>query len=304
MFVINHKKIFLIFTLFYLAVAVTAVIVWGLKLSIDFTGGSVLEIRYEKTVVEKSFVEEKVKAIVPTGFFVVSLGVNGFSIQTPYIDEDQKEMILSSLTVNGEKPIDDKFNAIGPVVGEELARKAIIALILVAVSIILFIAFAFRGVSQPVSSWMYGLIAVITLFHDVLLPIGVFAFLGKFANIEADVLFVSALLAIWSYSVSDTIVVFDRIRENLKIDKEQRGKKAFAEIVGQSLRETYARSINTSLTIFLSLLSLYFLGGEVTKNFALVLIVGIIAGTYSSIFLASPLLVVWNSWQEKRKKNA
>ena len=304
MFVINNKKIFLFFTLFYLSLALTALIIWGLKLGIDFTGGSVLEIRYEKAILEKSFVEEKVKAVVSSGFSVTPLGTNGFSIQTPYIDAVEKDTILNSLTVNGERPIDDKFNAIGPVVGEELARKAVIALILVALSIIFFIAFAFRGVSQPVSSWVYGLIAVVTLLHDVLVPVGVFAFLGKFANIEADVLFVSALLAIWSYSVSDTIVVFDRIRENLKIDKEQRGKKAFAEIVGQSLRETYARSINTSLTIFLSLLSLYFIGGQVTKNFALVLIVGIIAGTYSSIFLASPLLVVWNSWQEKRRKNA
>ena len=303
MFVINNKKIFLFFTLFYLSLALTALIIWGLKLGIDFTGGSVLEIRYEKAILEKSFVEEKVKAVVSSGFSVTPLGTNGFSIQTPYIDAVEKDTILNSLTVNGERPIDDKFNAIGPVVGEELARKAVIALILVALSIIFFIAFAFRGVSQPVSSWVYGLIAVVTLLHDVLVPVGVFAFLGKFANIEADVLFVSALLAIWSYSVSDTIVVFDRIRENLKIDKEQRGKKAFAEIVGQSLRETYARSINTSLTIFLSLLSLYFIGGQVTKNFALVLIVGIIAGTYSSIFLASPLLVVWNSWQEKRRKN-
>ncbi len=303
MFVINNKKIFLFFTLFYLSLALTALIIWGLKLGIDFTGGSVLEIRYEKAILEKSFVEEKVKAVVSSGFSVTPLGANGFSIQTPYIDAVEKDTILNSLTVNGERPIDDKFNAIGPVVGEELARKAVIALILVALSIIFFIAFAFRGVSQPVSSWVYGLIAVVTLLHDVLVPVGVFAFLGKFANIEADVLFVSALLAIWSYSVSDTIVVFDRIRENLKIDKEQRGKKAFAEIVGQSLRETYARSINTSLTIFLSLLSLYFIGGQVTKNFALVLIVGIIAGTYSSIFLASPLLVVWNSWQEKRRKN-
>ncbi|MEK9201339.1 MAG: protein translocase subunit SecF [Patescibacteria group bacterium] len=303
MFVINNKKIFLFFTLLYLSLALTALIIWGLKLSIDFTGGSVLEIRYEKAILEKSFVEEKVKAVVSSGFSVTPLGANGFSIQTPYIDAVEKDTILNSLTVNGERPIDDKFNAIGPVVGEELARKAVLALILVALLIIFFIAFAFRGVSQPVSSWVYGLIAVVTLLHDVLVPVGVFAFLGKFANIEADVLFVSALLAIWSYSVSDTIVVFDRIRENLKIDKEQRGKKAFAEIVGQSLRETYARSINTSLTIFLSLLSLYFIGGQVTKNFALVLIVGIIAGTYSSIFLASPLLVVWNSWQEKRRKN-
>ncbi len=304
MFVINNKKIFLFFTLLYLSLALTALIIWGLKLSIDFTGGSVLEIRYEKAILEKGFVEEKVKAVVSSGFSVTPLGANGFSIQTPYIDAVEKDTILNSLAVNGERPIDDKFNAIGPIVGEELARKAVIALILVALSIIFFIAFAFRGVSQPVSSWVYGLIAVVTLLHDVLVPVGVFAFLGKFANIEADVLFVSALLAIWSYSISDTIVVFDRIRENLKIDKEQRGKKAFAEIVGQSLKETYARSINTSLTIFLSLLSLYFIGGQVTKNFALVLIVGIIAGTYSSIFLASPLLVVWNSWQEKRRKNA
>ena len=163
--------------------------------------------------------------------------------------------------------------------------------------ILLFIAFAFRKVSQPVSSWVYGLIALVTLLHDVIVPVGFFAALGHFFGAEVDTLFVTAILTILGFSIHDTIVVFDRVRENLAINKERNRKEPFEDTAGRALNQTFVRSVNTSLTVLLTLLILYFLGPASTEIFALTLLVGIIAGTYSSIFLATPLLV----WVEKRR---
>jgi preprotein translocase subunit SecF len=162
-----------------------------------------------------------------------------------------------------------------------------------------FITFAFRKVSQPVASWKYGLITIFALFHDVLVPTGVFVALGHFYGFEVDTLFVTAILVILGFSVHDTIVVFDRVRENLKHANLSKGKTTFEEVVGASISQTFVRSINTSLTTLLALVVLYFVGPEVTKHFSLALLVGITAGTYSSIFLGSPLLVTVEKWQNK-----
>jgi preprotein translocase subunit SecF len=189
------------------------------------------------------------------------------------------------------------FDSIGPSVGKELTSKAIMAIILVSLAIICFIAFAFRKVSKPVSSWKYGIIAVITLFHDVAIPVGVFTLLSHFQGVEVDTLFVVAVLTILGLSVSDTIVVFDRIRENLR----NRVSTSFDETVGRSLEQSYVRSICTSLTVILVLLSLFFFGPSSTKYFALMLTAGMFFGTYSSIFLASPLLVLVEEWQVKKQ---
>jgi preprotein translocase subunit SecF len=165
--------------------------------------------------------------------------------------------------------------------------------------IILFIAFAFRGVSKPVASWKYGVVAIITLLHDILVPTGLFAILGHVVGAEVDSLFIVALLTILGVSINDTIVVFDRIRENLSRNHERGKKEEFAEVVGRSIWQTLARSINTSLTVVIVLVALYVWGPASTQTFALTLIVGMIAGTYSSIFLASPLLVAWEKLQRK-----
>jgi len=192
----------------------------------------------------------------------------------------------------------DRFSAIGPTVGSELATNAVWGIIAVVVGIILFVTFAFRKVSDPVSSWVYGSTAIFALVHDILLPAGVFAVLGAVRGAQVDLLFVMALLAILGFSVNDTIVVFDRIRENLREGYEGSEEDMFADTVGLSLEQTYARSINTSLTTLVVLAALYFLGGESTRLFSLTLLVGVIAGTYSSIFLASPLLVKVREWQK------
>jgi len=172
---------------------------------------------------------------------------------------------------------------------------------LVVFCIITFIAFAFRGVSKPVQSWKYGVVAIITLLHDILLPLGLFAVLGHFFGAEVDALFIVALLTILGISINDTIVVFDRIRENLRLNEERNKREEYEEVVGRSIIQTLARSINTSLTVIIVLISLYFLGPVATQNFALTLIVGMVAGTYSSIFLASPLLVAWDRLSAKKK---
>lgn len=175
--------------------------------------------------------------------------------------------------------------------GRELTRKAILAIILVAITIICFIAYAFRKVSKPVSSWRYGLIAIVSLLHDIIIPVGIFSWLSYYLGAEVDTLFVVALLTVLGLSVSDTIVIFDRIRENLH-NEQNISKADFSVVVGKSLNQSFVRSISTSLSTILVLVALFFFGPETTKYFALILISGMFFGTYSSIFLASPLLVL------------
>jgi preprotein translocase subunit SecF len=186
-------------------------------------------------------------------------------------------------------------NTVGPILGKELRDKAFFAIAVVVLIIIFFIAFAFRKVSKPVSSWKYGTIAIVVLVHDIMLPVGLFAIMGHFFGAEVDGLFVMALLAILGYSINDTIVVFDRIRENLKYNADSNTHEDFEFTVGKSLNQTYVRSFNTSLTTSLTLLALFFFGSESTHYFSLTLLAGVIAGTYSSIFLAAPMLVWLNN---------
>ncbi len=206
-----------------------------------------------------------------------------------------KQKILTDL--GGFEQIEEKrFESVGPVIGQELRSRSLWAIVVVLLMIILYIAYAFRKVSRPVASWRYGLAAIIALIHDVTIPAGFFAVLGHYLGVEVGLLFVTALLTILGFSVHDTIVVFDRIRENLR--KGVAGD--FENTVEVSINQTISRSINTSLTVILTLLAVYLFGGETTKYFALTLIIGVFFGTYSSIFIASPLLVSWERYRQKR----
>ena len=233
-------------------------------------------------------------------------GDSKFILKTRDVEPKEKTNILNALSVasviNGtvsiNTPKEESFTSIGPTVGGQMTHKALIAIIVVIICIVLFITFAFRKVSRPVASWKYGLATIIALAHDVIIPTGVFILWSHFRWGEIDLLFVTALLAILGYSVHDTIVVFDRIRENLRISHDTRSRETFTETVGASVTQTFGRSINTSLTIFLALVALYFIGGASTKDFAFVLLIGIITGTYSSIFVASPLLVTLEKLQK------
>lgn len=295
MLIIKYRKIFYIITTLFIVGSLFSIGLFGLDFGIDFTGGSLLEVSYTNKVPNKERIEKRLTGLVIGGFSLRRAGENGFILRTQELKDSARVNVLKALSLNGEFVVkQERLNTVGPVIGNELKNKAFAAIVIVIIAIVLFIAFVFRKVSEPVSSWKYGFIAVVALLHDVLIPIGVFAVLGHFFGSEINVLFVMALLAILGYSVNDTIVVFDRVRENLKLNRELRRKEDFELTVGKSLTQTYARSINTSLTTILVLITLFFLGAPATQDFALVLITGIIAGTYSSIALATPLLVTWS----------
>lgn len=295
MFVIKYKKVFVIISLTLVALSIASILTFGLNFGIDFKGGALTEVVYTGVRPEQNIVEDAIKTVNIGEALVQKVSDTGYSIKTRNLSEPERGALLKSLGANAEEK---SFTSIGPSVGHELTRKSIISFILVALGIILFIAFSFRKVSKPISSWKYGLIAIGTLIHDILIPVGVFVIVSKINGIEVDTLFVVAVLTILGLSVSDTIVVFDRIRENLRFGKY----KTFEETVGNSLKQVYTRSIMTSLTVILVLLSLVFFGPASTRNFAIMLTAGMFFGTYSSIFLASPLLVIVKNWQERNNK--
>lgn len=291
MFVITHKKIFYAFSGLLVACSLFAIGVWGLNLGIDFTGGSALQVAYEAERPAPGVIEETLGQAGLTGVSIRIAGDAGYIIRTPFLEEETQEAVVTSLEASGGEIT--RLSSVGPTIGNELRRKALVSIGIVVVAIILFIAFAFRKVSKPVSSWKYGVVAVLALTHDVIIPTGVFALLGRFGGVEIDTLFVTALLVILGYSVNDTIVVFDRIRENLRINQEKGANKPFRDVVGKSLEETYARSINTALTTLLALVALFVFAGSTVHMFILALMIGVALGTYSSIFLASPLLLLF-----------
>ncbi len=300
MHIVNNRKIF--FTLSGLLVlgSVLAIYMFGFHLGIDFKGGSLLEVSYQTT----RPAPETIKAGLDTdnlGSYILTPSGNlNYILKTRDLTPAEKTVVLSAFqTDQNNQAKEERFNSLGPVVGNQLKNKAMVAIIIVIICIVLFITFAFRKVSRPVASWKYGLATIIALAHDVIIPTGVFVIWSHFRGGEIDLLFVTALLAILGYSVHDTIVVFDRVRENLNLEARL-PSGGFEEVVGKSVTQTFGRSINTSLTIFLALAALYFIGGESTRDFAFVLLVGVIAGTYSSIFVASPLLVTL----EKLQKNS
>ena len=283
--------------------SVVSVSVFGLKVGIDFKGGALTEVSYKDTRPAQEEMNVSLQALDLGSILLQPTGEKDYLIKSRDLNEAEHALLLKTLSNNGVNVLEEKsFNSIGPSVGRELTRKAIMAIILVSLAIILFIAFAFRKVSKPVSSWRYGIIAIISLLHDVVIPVGIYAVLSHLFGVELDTLFVVAALTILGLSVSDTIVIFDRIRENIR-NQIANSKINFNEIVGKSLDQSYVRSICTSLTVILVLLSLVFFGPTSTKYFALMLTAGMFFGTYSSIFLASPLLVLVEEWQAKRKEN-
>lgn len=300
MFVIRYRVIIFIATILIVTASITSIVAYGLTWSIEFTGGAVLEVTYPNGRPDMTSVEERVREVYGEPAVFQLAGERGVIIKTANVSEEEQNAILGALSFQGESEIElVRVNTIGPTIGQELRNKAITALVLIILSVVLFIAYAFRTISESVASWKYGITAVLTLIHDLLVPLGVFAALGAFYGYEVDVLVVTALLAIFGYSLSDTIVVFDRIRENLQYAAQYKEKESFERIVGRSLKETYGRSLATSFTTFLALVSLYFFGPVSTQHFALILLIGIVAGTYSSMLLAAPLLVLFKKLQRE-----
>ena len=294
----NLKYFFILPGVLSLA-AVVALGVWGLRPGIDLSGGSLLQVTYTATLPPVEQVQAIIKPLNLGEVRAQPANQTGYIIRTRALTNDEHNQVVTVLGGLGSMK-EDQFTTVGPTIGSELLQKAWIAIVLVVLCTIVFIAFAFRGVSKPVQSWKYGIVAIITLLHDILVPAGLFAALGHFVGAEVDALFIVALLTILGISINDTIVVFDRIRENLRRNEDHGKREEFEGVVGRSITQTITRSINTSMTVIIVLAALYFMGPVSTKYFALTLIVGMIAGTYSSIFLASPLLVAWQKWSAKK----
>lgn len=298
---IKQRKYFFIFSGVLLLLSAISLFLWQLKFGIEFTGGSLMEISFNDggrpaiSEIRSSLEEQNLTSLI-----VQPAGQNSYILRFQETDEKAHQDALNAVKALAEEKelllTEERFDSIGPVIGNELKQRTLWAVFLSLLGIISYIAWAFRKVSWPISSWKYGLIAIITLFHDLIIVLGIFSLLGKFFNVEVGVPFVAALMTILGYSVNDTIVIFDRIRENLiKAHKED-----FEEVVDKSVNQSLVRSINTSITTMIVLGTIFFFGGETIKDFIMALMIGIFFGTYSSIFIASPLLVVWENLRHRK----
>ncbi len=323
--IIKYKKIPFVISSILFVVSLILVFTIGLRPGIDFTGGSLMEITFSNERPTIDQIKDSLSQIdLELGEPVIQpTGEKGMIIRVQYMGEEEHQQVLANLrnsfetlaseesavVENGEegevveeqvvvenKVWEERIETIGPAISAHLKSRAIYAVIAVVIAIVAYVAYAFRKVSRPVKSWKYGISAVIALVHDVTITMGIFVLLGKYLNVEIGIPFVVALLTILGYSVNDTIVVFDRVRENLI----KRSADNFAEMVNLGVNQTFVRSINTSVTTLIVLFALFLFGGESIKYFALALIIGVASGTYSSIFLASPLLVVWEELTHRR----
>ncbi len=298
--IIQKRKFFLSFSSLAAIASILALIFWGLNFGVDFTGGSLLEVgfnNYQPTVTE---VQDSLKGVDLHGL-VVQPTNDSVILRFKESSEDAHQAVLNGLNTlavaKTKAPVKElQFDAVGASIGQELKSKSFNAIAIVFVMIILYISWAFKKVSKPVASWKYGVAAIVALIHDILFILGVFSVLGHFYGVEINTPFIAAVLTVLGYSVSDTIIVFDRIRENLPKSQED-----FENTINRSVNQTITRSINTSVASTLALVAILLFGGETIKDFALALIVGIFVGTYSSIFIASPVLVVWDNITRGRK---
>ncbi len=303
MFIVKHRNIFFAITGLIAGAALVSVVSFGLHFGLDFTGGTLVQVTYANGRPAPQALTQSLDTAGFVGYSLREANENDYILRSRNLTEEQRTNLPATLSIEGTNAATvGQLTEIGPTIGLELRNKALIALGLVLLCILFFVAFAFRKVSKPVSSWRYGLIALLTLCFDVIVPVGFFAYLGYAFGVEVDALFVTAVLTILGYSVHDTIVVFDRTRENLQFNHDRNRKEDFADTAGRALGQTIVRSANTSLTTALVLLILFMYGPESTSYFALTLLVGIIAGTYSSIFLATPMLVAVEKWSGRQKK--
>lgn len=301
MFVVRHRAFFFWVTGLLLVASIAALVVIPPRLSIEFTGGSLTEVAYTDARPAHDAVVAAVAGIGIEDASVRESGERGITVRSHTLTPEEHTSLLTALSGDGTYPLTElRFNSIGPSLGSELATKALYAIGAVLFAIMLYIAFAFRKVSRPVPAWGYGVTAVAMLAIDIIVPAGFFAVYAFFTGAQIDTLFVIALLALMGYCINDVIVIFDRVREHLHGNEELNIKEPFETTVGKSITETLGRSINTSLTVALALLAIILFGSESTRVFALVMLVGVIAGTFSSIFRSAPLLIPIAAWAEKR----
>ncbi len=293
--IVEKRNWFFLISLLVILPGLISLFVWKLNLGVDFTGGSLLEFKFDRSI-DKNQLIETGKSVNIGIVSVQTSGENTYLLRTHPLSDKDGKALLAALKKKYPTLVEISKETIGPTIGQELLQKALLALLVASVMIVFYIAWAFRSVPKPASSWRFGVCAIIALLHDVLVLVGVFSLLGHFFAVEIDSLFVTAALTVIGFSVHDTIVVFDRIRENLNKGSYQ----TFEETVSNSIMQTLGRSLNTSLTVILVLLALLVFGGTSIRWFVVALLVGIFSGTYSSIFNAAPLLVVWQNLSDRR----
>jgi preprotein translocase subunit SecF len=300
--IVQRRKIFLSISILAVVASIAALIAWGLNFGVDFRGGSLLEVEftgYQPTIAE---IQDNLGA-AGLHNLVIQPTEDSFILRFKEDTEEAHQAALSGIEtlISGKEEAsfrELRLDAVGPAIGQELKSKSFNAGFIVLIMIIIYISAVFRKVSKPVASWKYGVTAIIALTHDVLITLGVFSLLGHFYGTEINTPFIAAILTVLGYSVNDTIIVFDRIRENLPNSRED-----FENTVNRSVNQTLSRSINTSASSILVLLAIIFLGGATIKDFALALAIGIFIGTYSSIFVASPVLVIWDNLVRRARKS-
>ena len=299
MYIVQHRSLFFWITGVILAAAIGAILFWGLPLGIDFTGGSLMQVDYPNGRPALADIQKQV-ATVPIGTVSVrTFDKSAISIRTRSMTPTEHEDMLSTVSSLGATT-ELSYTSVGPALGSQFTNKALWAIFAVILVIVLYIAFAFRKVSRPVPSWGYGLTVVAMLAIDLIVPAGFYAAYAHFTGAEVDSLFIVALLALLGYCVNDIIVIFDRIREHLNKNEKTGLRESFEDTIGKSINETMTRSINTALTVVLALLALIYFGAEATRNFALVMLVGVIVGTFSSICRSAPLLIPIANWFNKK----
>ncbi|MBI2459848.1 MAG: protein translocase subunit SecF [Parcubacteria group bacterium] len=297
--IIQKRNIWLGISGALFVVFLAALLVWGFKYGIDFTGGSLLEVKFKAARPSVSQIQAGLADVKLSSLIIQPVGEQDMMLKFQETKEETHQAILSKLNELAQKDnknnsIEElRFESVGPSIGAELKIKSLWAIFFALLAMLSYITYAFRKVSRPVASWKYGLAAIMAMFHDVVITMGVFAFLGHYYEIEINTAFVAAILTVLGYSVHDTIVVFDRLRENLPKSDED-----FEGTVNTSLNQTIVRSLNTSLTVLLVLAAIIIFGGASIRTFVLALAIGIGIGTYSSIFVASPILVVWEQWKK------
>ena len=298
---IGNKNIAFFVSGLLFVLAVLSIVTYGFKLGMDFTGGSSLNVSFTSSVPSVTDMRDKVRSLGFEEAMVQTVGTDALLLKTRFLTETEHQQLLADVRAGYEndnnKVLEQSFETIGPAVSQTLKQRTMWAVVLVVLSHVLYIAYAFRKISRPVKSWKYGVVAELAMVHDVIITAGVFAFLGHYFGVEIDIPFIVALLLVFGYSVNDTIVVFDRVRENLI----RHSSDDFGGTINNAINETFARSINTTLTTFITLLALFLFGGITIKYFALALLIGVFLGAYSSIFVASPLLVIWHNWKMKKR---
>lgn len=295
--IIGKTKYTYAFSITLTILSVISLFVWGLKLGIDFTGGTLMEIKFASSAPENSAIETELKDLDLKSLTLQKTGDNMVLIRYASEDDVVNQQVFEKILQNNPEAKQMRVDFINSSVSSELKNKSLMAIFWAIAGIMAYIAWAFRKVSYPVQSWKYGLGAVIALIHDILITVGAFALLGHFKGVEVGIPFIAALLTILGFSVHDTIVVYDRTRENLLRGSR---KESFSDVVNRSLNETLVRSINTSMTVIITLLAIYIFGGQSIQDFSLALLIGVTFGTYSSIFIASALLVTFHNWSTKK----